>query len=248
MPVPDKMFVTADCATFAFDPELGLVVLLVRRANDPYKGLWALPGGFVDLDEDLQDAAERELKEETGIEADVVMQVGAFGTPGRDPRGRNVTICHLGATAHGPAAATGGDDAAEARWFPVDALPDLAFDHDNMLEAALEMLSSLVGNTHFGYLLLPDSFTAAQLERLVGALMPGDTDELDTLTFLAASDVSETTEPWQGDQAVFRCVADSYMDPLNEPHELLDNLAAAFEDAEWGEDTDWDEDDEEDED
>ncbi len=117
----------------AFDnsgPSDSRSILLIKRGHAPYKGSWALPGGHVDPGEDLVDAAVREFREECGIKvtAAELRQLGAYGTPGRDPRGDNVSIafvCNLGHKVMAHA----GDDAAEAYWFPVDALPDLAFDH-----------------------------------------------------------------------------------------------------------------------
>ncbi len=118
-------------------------VLLVRRGADPFAGSWALPGGFVEEYEDVAAAAVRELAEETGITLAVPPDriVGVYGEPGRDPRGWTVSVVYLvelGAGGDAPAA-RGGDDAAETRWWPVDALPELAFDHARILAEALEL-------------------------------------------------------------------------------------------------------------
>ena len=113
-------------------------ILLIERKHDPFKGMWALPGGFVDENEDLNDAACRELKEETGIENIKIMQFGAFGKPGRDPRGHTVAIGFM-AILPSTINVTAGDDAAQAMWFSVNKLPDLAFDHDEIIKKALEM-------------------------------------------------------------------------------------------------------------
>ena len=112
-------------------------ILLIKRKQEPFKGLWALPGGFVDENEDLQDAALRELKEETGIENVTLTQFAAFGKPGRDPRGHTVSI---GFKALLPSIinAVAGDDAASAKWFSVKKLPELAFDHGGIIGRALE--------------------------------------------------------------------------------------------------------------
>lgn len=110
-------------------------ILLIQRKNDPFKGKWAFPGGFVEDDEDLPTAARRELEEETGIVADSLTQYKAVGTPGRDPRGRTVSVIFFGAIDGDQMdQAKGGDDAAKAEWFPLDKLPDLAFDHEEIIK------------------------------------------------------------------------------------------------------------------
>ena len=143
-----RIGVTADAAVFA-DVGGALHVLLIERGNPPYKGRWALPGGFVELDEDLEEAARRELAEETGLmlRPGQLEQFGAYGTPGRDPRMRIVTIAYLAVLADLPPVA-GGSDAARARFWPVDDLnlgtgettssgPALAFDHHRVLSDAI---------------------------------------------------------------------------------------------------------------
>lgn len=129
--------VTADVVLLAGDP---CRVLLVRRANDPYAGRLALPGGFVDIDEDLAPAALRELEEETGVRGVDLVQLAAYGAPERDPRQRTVSVAHVGVLPE-PVEVTAGDDAAEADWYDVtEVLADpglLAFDHDRVLRDAL---------------------------------------------------------------------------------------------------------------
>jgi len=117
-------------------------VLLIRRGRPPFEGCWALPGGFIDIDEPLEDAVKRELAEETGIEARDVLQIGAFGDPDRDPRGRTIGVAYL-VRSFSPATPAAGDDAAEARWWPLDGLPRLAFDHEKILAVAAEMSARL---------------------------------------------------------------------------------------------------------
>ncbi len=126
-----EIFVTVDAVVYT--DEIHRKILLIRRAKEPFAGLWALPGGFVDVDEDLSVAASRELTEETGIEATPMGQIGAFGHPGRDPRQRTVSVAYLFKV---PATTEvlGADDAAEARWFPEAELPSLAFDHAEIVE------------------------------------------------------------------------------------------------------------------
>lgn len=114
-------------------------VLLVRRGRDPFKGQWALPGGFVDEDESLEAAAARELEEETGVKRVRLRQVGAFGDPGRDPRGHTVSVV-FAASLKARKKAAAADDAEDAAWHPVDGLPRLAFDHKKILRVALDKM------------------------------------------------------------------------------------------------------------
>lgn len=112
-------------------------VLLVQRANPPFAGSWALPGGFVDEGERVLHAARRELAEETGLSVDSRLELlGVYDTPGRDPRGWTVSVVYLARTPDEPSVA-GGDDASDARWFPADDLPELAFDHAFIVADAL---------------------------------------------------------------------------------------------------------------
>lgn len=114
-----------------------LEILLIRRGGDPYKGMWALPGGFVEEDETLEQAARRELEEETGLKRVRVVQLAAFSDPSRDPRGRTISVAFTARV--GPRAAAGaGDDASDSRWFPLSGLPKLAFDHAKIIRRATE--------------------------------------------------------------------------------------------------------------
>lgn len=115
-------------------------VLLIRRGNAPYAGFWALPGGFVEMDEELEEAAARELAEETGLSGVPLHQIAAFGRVDRDPRGRNICVA-FGGVVEGPRPEVkGGDDAAEARWTPLSEAEGLAFDHDVILRKALKKM------------------------------------------------------------------------------------------------------------
>ncbi len=119
----------------------GREVLLIRRGRTPYQGAWALPGGFIEPFEPPQDAARRELAEETGLEyTGPLALVGVYGDRGRDPRGWTVSAAYVGEIEGEAPPVLGGDDAEEARWFPIDALPALAFDHDAIVADALAML------------------------------------------------------------------------------------------------------------
>jgi 8-oxo-dGTP diphosphatase len=176
-PLPPKMFVAADTVALRCRAGGGLEVLLIRRANDPFRGRWALPGGFVEEAEDLPDAAARELQEETGLRPPAMLQVGAWGTPGRDPRGRVVSAVYLAVAGPGEDAVEGADDAAQAAWHPADEPPELAFDHAEILPAALQRLRERCERSHLALAFLKEPFTTAQVEqvlRALGAPRPGD--------------------------------------------------------------------------
>jgi 8-oxo-dGTP diphosphatase len=116
-------------------------LLLVNRKNEPFKGKWCLPGGFVNIDEELETAAARELAEETGLAGVRLEQVHTFGDVGRDPRGRVITVTFMGIVAEGQNKLKAGDDAAKARWFDIEKLPkDLAFDHNEVTKLAITRL------------------------------------------------------------------------------------------------------------
>jgi 8-oxo-dGTP diphosphatase len=127
---------TVDGAVIVRRPRPGGVryhILLIRRGTEPFAGEWALPGGFVEYGEDPDRAVMREIEEETGLSGLPFRQFRTFGRPDRDPRGHTVSIVYLAELVGEPPVVAGGDDAAEARWFPLDQLPDLAFDHDRIL-------------------------------------------------------------------------------------------------------------------
>ncbi len=116
-------------------------VLLIQRGNEPYKGKWALPGGFVDMDEELEDAVARELAEETGLGGVALEQMHTFGRCGRDPRGRQISVAFFGIANADTKKIKGGDDAAKAEWFDIVNLPEeLAFDHDEVIKYGIKTL------------------------------------------------------------------------------------------------------------
>ena len=132
--------VTADCIVFVCQNEK-TQVLLIKRGSEPCKDMWALPGGFMNIDESAEEAAIRELKEETGIDVKEVTQVGAYSKVDRDPRERVITIAFY-TVIDNPVKAVGQDDAKQAEWFTLDNLPTLAFDHSEILSAAIGMLNN----------------------------------------------------------------------------------------------------------
>ncbi len=132
--------VTADCVVITKEdcPK----VLLIERGADPFKGCWAFPGGFLNMDETTEQCAIRELKEETGLEVDKVKEIGTYSKVDRDPRGRTITVAYL-AMVDAPLEVMGQDDAAKAQWFPIDSLPELAFDHDEIMSNAIAVFQKL---------------------------------------------------------------------------------------------------------
>lgn len=134
--------VTADCIVFSRYPKPQ--VLLIRRGNEPFKGEWAFPGGFLNMDETVQECARRELEEETGLVVQDIHLVGVYSRPGRDPRGHTVTPVFLSIMDY-PLDVCGGDDAAQAQWFPLNQLPVLAFDHGEIISDAMRLFSQLEG-------------------------------------------------------------------------------------------------------
>lgn len=162
---------TCDCVIFGYDGS-DMKVLLIRRAHAPFAGLWALPGGFVNENEDLQTAALRELEEETGVKDVFVEQLYTVGTPGRDPRGWVVTVAYFALVNLHKHPAAGSDDADRAEWFPMSALPDnFAFDHADILKVAVERLKSKVRYQPLGFELLPEQFTLSQLQNLYESIL-----------------------------------------------------------------------------
>jgi len=136
-----RMMVTVDAIVFLTDSSNNIQkILLIKRKNNPYKDLYALPGGFPEMDELLVDAAKRELLEETGLTNINLRQFHAFDAPDRDPRGRNVSVAFVGITTEENSSLQAGDDAGEADWFPIDKIPPLAFDHKEVVELALNRL------------------------------------------------------------------------------------------------------------
>jgi 8-oxo-dGTP diphosphatase len=155
--------VAVDCVVFGLDPE-GLKLLLIERALEPFKGSWALPGGFVRVDETLDRAAERELVEEAGVSISYLEQLYTFGALQRDPRERVVSVAYfalVNPASHMPRANT---DASRAAWFTEGSLPPLAFDHAHIVSVALERLRTKVRYRPIGFGLLPDAFTLTNLQ------------------------------------------------------------------------------------
>lgn len=160
--------VTTDCVIFGFDGTK-LKVLLVQRGVEPYKGRWAFPGGFLQMNESAEECALRELQEETGLQGAYIRQFHAFTAPGRDPRERVITIAYYALVRMQEV--KGGDDAAAARWFTLDEVPQLAFDHDQILRKAEQSLRQQIHFAPVGFELLPEAFTIKELQSLYEAIL-----------------------------------------------------------------------------
>jgi 8-oxo-dGTP diphosphatase len=167
---------TVDCVIFGLD-ENSLKVLLIERAHDPFAGCWAFPGGFVDIDETIDTAARRELQEETGIENMYLEQLYTFGKVDRDPRGRVVSVAYYALVNLSDYSIQAASDASKAAWFPVNELPPLAFDHQEIFEVAINRLKGKVRYQPIGFELLPEKFTLSQLQRLYELIMNKELDK-----------------------------------------------------------------------
>lgn len=160
--------VTTDCVIFGFDGK-GIQVLLIERGIEPYKGKWAFPGGFLNNDETAEEGALRELEEETGLSNAYIEQFNTYTDPNRDPRDRVITIAHYALVRIQDV--KGGDDAANAKWFPIDEIPSLAFDHDKILRDAMKKLRERIHFEPIGFELLPEKFTMKDLQILYEAIL-----------------------------------------------------------------------------
>ena len=159
---------TVDIVVFALHGG-DLRVLLIERGKEPYAGSWAIPGGFVDADETLEAAARRELREETSVKDIHLEQLATFGAPQRDPRGRVVSVAYV-AILPAEKTADSGSDARGAAWHPVKSLPVLAFDHADIIAAALEYVRRKIAASDLAFKLLPEKFTLSELQKLCEAV------------------------------------------------------------------------------
>lgn len=132
--------VTADCVVITKETEPK--VLLIQRGNEPFKGQWAFPGGFMNMDETTEQCAIRELEEETGLKVTEIQQIGAYSKVDRDPRGRTVTVAYL-AIIDKVEAVQGLDDAVKAQWFSLSSLPKLAFDHEDIMNDVIKKIITI---------------------------------------------------------------------------------------------------------
>lgn len=163
--------VTVDCVIFGLGEGSKLKVLLIQRAHDPFRDFWALPGGFVDLKEGLKEAALRELEEETNVKDVFIEQLYTFGDPDRDPRGRVISVAYFALVNLSEHPVRASSDARKVQWFDMDQLPTLAFDHRQILHAAINRLRAKVRYQPIGFELLPEQFTLSQLQRLYETIL-----------------------------------------------------------------------------
>lgn len=201
----EHMAVTTDCVIFTWEDDT-LKVLLVRRGTEPYKGLWAFPGGFLQMKETAMEGALRELREETALEPAAVVELGVFSDVDRDPRERVITIAYYALVK--PSSVIGGDDADEAAWFPVDSLPPLAFDHEKIFEAAMDRLRRDIHFEPVGFNLLDEEFSIPDLQRLYEAILGVKFDRRNFQRKILASGILEEADETtlqDGDSMMLYC-------------------------------------------
>lgn len=150
MSVRENCALTTDVVLFGFKPEKKFAVLLIKRGKEPFKDKWALPGGFVKRDEELIEGAKREMVEETNVQLDNLNEVGVYSKPSRDPRGRVISVAYYAVIPRKSLKVSAGDDAIEAKWSNVVGLPELAFDHHDIILDALAKLKRKLGSHRGG--------------------------------------------------------------------------------------------------
>jgi len=189
---------TVDIVIFTLRDNL-LQVLLIRRLNQPFAGCWALPGGFVEEWESLEQAATRELEEETGIQNVYLEQLYTYGDPERDPRGRVVTVAYYALIPAGALVRSeGGSDSSQARWFPINELPELAFDHAEIVTYALRRLRYKLEYSAVGFELLPGEFTLTEIQHTYEIILGEALDKRNFRRRLLDSGIIEPTQEKRG--------------------------------------------------
>ncbi len=191
---------TVDCVVFGLD-DVELKVMLIQRGQEPYLGMWALPGGFVRVAETLDEAARRELEEETGLHQVFLEQLYTFGEVHRDPRERVVSVAYYALVKLSDHRVQAATDAREAAWFGVHEVPSLAFDHAGILQMGLERLRGKLRYQPIGFELLPKKFTLSQLQHLYELVLERDLDKRNFRKRVLATDLLIETDEIQQDVA-----------------------------------------------
>ncbi len=170
-----------------------LKLLLIKRAGTPFKGKWALPGGFVQMDESLEVAARRELEEETGVSGVYLEQLYTFGEPGRDPRERVITVAYYALIPSDRIEIRAATDAEAVGWFAMDELPDLAFDHEQILAMAHERLVAKLDYSTLAFQFMPAEFTLTQLQQVYETILQQEIDKRNFRKWILALECIEET-------------------------------------------------------
>lgn len=190
-----KLQITVDIVLFTI-LERQLHVLLIRRLAEPFRGSYALPGGFVLENESIDEAAHRELQEETGVEKVFLEQLYTFGEPNRDPRGRVITVAYYALVANSHILRS-GTDAADAAWFALNKLPPVAFDHQNIIEYAQQRLRNKLDYSNVGFELLPEKFTLTELQLVHEAILGANLDKRNFRRKILQQGIVEPSKEWQ---------------------------------------------------
>lgn len=196
----EMMSVTVDCVVFGLDSE-DLKILLIQRDPEPYSGMWALPGGFLKSDETLEEAARRELSEETSLRGIFLEQLYTFGDIHRDPRGRVISVAYYALVNIDDHKVKSATDARNAAWFSVADTPALAFDHEKILTTALERLKGKVRYQPIGFELLPPLFTLSRLQKLYETILETTLDKRNFRRKILAMNLLEETDQIEQDVA-----------------------------------------------
>lgn len=189
--------VTVDAIVFGYEKTEGVSVLLIKRKYEPFKDSWALPGGFVQEAESLENAVKRELQEETGIKVNYLEQLYTFGAPDRDPRQRIISIAYFALVKTALFMELKADtDASSVQWFPINNLPKLAFDHKNIVEKAIERIRVKVRYEPIGFELLDKKFSFADLEKLYMSLLGRDIDRRNFRKKILSLQILDELDEW----------------------------------------------------
>lgn len=186
--------VTADCIIFGFDGT-ELKILLIERGVEPYLGMWALPGGFMKMDETIEECARRELAEETGVSKVYLEQFHVFSDTMRDPRGRTITVAFMALVRPNQHNIVGGDDAARAMWFNADMLPPLAFDHKKIIDYGRNHLQEVLRLRPVAFKLLNDVFTIDELRQVYEVINRTTYDRRNFQRKIIQADILDSVEP-----------------------------------------------------